>query len=108
MDFEMDLSANKNKLFSIATDFSIYKKLLPDNILDVKIIQETGDEIITQERLLFSSVIKKEIDQQSKHKIIQGDYICSEIISGPLKGSVMNARFLETSTGTKQIGRAHV
>lgn len=100
MDFEIELAANKDKLFSIASDFQVYKKLLPDQILDIKIIQK-NDHVITEETLLFASVIKKEINQQSRHKIIEGDVIDSEIISGPLKGSTVHAKFMESSAGTK-------
>jgi len=101
MDFEIELTANKNKLFSIATDFQIYKKLLPDNILDIQIIQQTNNQLITEEKLIFASVIKKEINQQSRHKITDCDVIDSEIISGPLKGSTVHAQFTEISSGTK-------
>lgn len=101
MEFEIALPANKNKLFSIATNFQTYKKLLPDQILDIKIIQQNENEIITEEALLFASVIKKEINQQSVHKIIDGNIIDSEIISGPLKGSKVHAQFEEHTEGTK-------
>ncbi|NDF25654.1 MAG: hypothetical protein EB149_06690 [Thaumarchaeota archaeon] len=101
MDFEIELAANKSKLFSIAADFQVYKKLLPDQILDVKIVQKDESHIVTEEILLFASVIKKEINQQSRHKIIEGDVIDSEIISGPLKGSTVHAQFIESPTGTK-------
>lgn len=101
MNFEIELSANKSKLFSIVTDFQIYKKLLPDQLLDVKIIQQDESCIITEETLLFASVIKKEINQQSRHKIIAEDVIDSEIISGPLKGSTVHAQFIENHNGTK-------
>ena len=101
MEFELVLQANKNKLFLIATDFATYKKLLPDQILDIKIIQQNETEIITEETLLFASVIKKEINQQSLHKIIGGNIIDSKIISGPLKGSKVHAQFEENAGGTK-------
>jgi ribosome-associated toxin RatA of RatAB toxin-antitoxin module len=101
MEFEIILSANKNKLFSIATDFLTYKKLLPDNILDIKVIQKNENETITEETLLFASVIKKEITQQSLHKILDENIVDSEVISGPLKGSVVHAQFVENTEGTK-------
>lgn len=101
MDFEIELSANKNKLFSLATDFQIYKKLLPDQIRDVKIIEQNPSHTITEEILLFASVIKKEINQQSRHKITDNDTIDTEIISGPLKGSTVHAQFMENLGGTK-------
>jgi len=80
MEFEITLPANKDKLFEIATDFKTYKKLLPDQILDVKIIQKNGNEIVTEETLLFASVIKKEITQQSRHSIMDGNVVDSDII----------------------------
>lgn len=101
MEFEIALPANKNKLFSIATDFETYKKLLPDQILNIKILQKNENEIITEETLLFASVIKKEITQQSRHKIIDNNIVDSNIISGPLKGSEVHAQFEENSEGTK-------
>jgi len=101
MDFEIELSANKNKLFSLATDFQIYKKLLPDQIRDIKIIEHNTSHIITEEILLFASVIKKEINQQSRHKITDNDTIDTEIISGPLKGSTVHAQFVDSTGGTK-------
>jgi len=101
MEFEIDLSANKNRLFSLAIDFQIYKKLLPDQILNIKILQQTADQITTEETLLFASVIKKEIIQRSSHRIIDDSVIDSEIISGPLRGSKVHAQFIENSGRTK-------
>lgn len=101
MEFEITLPANKNKLFSIATDFLTYKKLLPDNILDIRVIQKNENEVITEETLLFASVIKKEITQQSRHKIINENIVDSEVISGPLKGSMVHSQFTENTEGTK-------
>ena len=101
MDFEIELSANKNKLFSLATDFQIYKKLLPDQLRAVKIVEKSQSHTITEETLLFASIIKKEINQQSRHKITNDNVIDTEIISGPLKGSTVHAQFMENSGGTK-------
>ena len=101
MEFEITLPANKDKLFTIATDFETYRKLLPDQILDVKIIQRNGTEIFTEETLLFASVIKKEITQQSRHHVIDNNVVNSNIISGPLNGSKVRAQFEQVPDGTK-------
>lgn len=101
MEFEITLAANKDKLFAIATDFETYKKLLPDQILDVKITQKNDGEIVTEETLLFASVIKKEITQQSRHHITDNNIVDSNIISGPLNGSKVHAQFDTSNDGTK-------
>ena len=50
---------------------------------------------------VFSSVIKKEINQQSLHYEKSDNILITEILSGPAKGSVIDIHFSIDQSGTK-------
>ena len=100
LKFELQLSADKDKLIALATDYENIVNYLPNQIKNVKIIETSNDSIITEERLLFSTIMKKEIIQKSIHKKIDDSRLYTEIISGIFKGSKMIVTYEKNDKGT--------
>ena len=101
INFSIVLTSDKIKLIELATDYTYFPKYLPDQIKSVKIIEKTSDYTITEETLHFSSVISKSIIQQTKHYKPHDDILKSEVISGPIKGSIIEVEYDELENGTK-------
>ena len=101
INFSIVLTSDKIKLIELATDYTYFPKYLPDQIKSVKIIEKTSDYTITEETLHFSSVISKSIIQQTKHYKPHDDILKSEVISGPIKGSIIEIEYDELENGTK-------
>jgi len=95
------LQAPSEKLLNLATDYEKYIEYLPEQIHQVKIIETTDEYTITEETLLFKTVIKNKIIQRSKHIQNLSNHLISEIISGPFKGSTINAVYDKMDSGTK-------
>jgi ribosome-associated toxin RatA of RatAB toxin-antitoxin module len=79
-------------------EFTIRSKLsteelfnyFPMQIKDVRITKQDDNEIITEEKIVFSTIIKNVISQKSLHKKISDNELVTEIIDGPAKGSIIN------------------
>ena len=108
IDFSINLTSQKQKLIELATDYTEFPKYLPDQIKSVKILEKTETYTITEETLHLSSVISKSFTQQTKHYILADNILKSEILSGPIKGSTIEAEYLEIENGTKVITRINV
>ena len=59
----------------------------------MKIIKDSKTEKITKEIFVFKSLIQKEMEQESEHKIKKSESIESKIISGPFKNSTVTINF---------------
>ena len=94
LDFSMNVDASVEQLMKLATDYENYKNYLPQQIKDIKIIESPDDEIITEEVLVFSSILKKEMIVQSLHKKIDNNTLYTKIISGPAKGTEVTIYFI--------------
>lgn len=101
LDFSLSLQATPEKLIELATNYKKFIEYLPDQILKIDIIEKTDEYTITEEVLLFKTVIKNEIVQKSKHEKINSNHLKSEIISGPFEGSTINAIYNSINSGTK-------
>lgn len=99
--FEMNLSAECEKLFSIATDYQRFQEFFPAQIKSMKIVNQTENEIITEEILTFHSFFKTEMQQRVIHKISKPYKIESHIILGPFKGTFLKTEFENKNGGTK-------
>ena len=108
IDFSINLTSQKQKLIELATDYTEFPKYLPDQIKSVKILEKTETYTITEETLHLSSVISKSFTQQTKHYIPTDNILKSEILSGPVKGSTIEAEYLEIENGTNVITRINV
>tara|TARA_Y100000996_G_scaffold414849_1_gene407051 strand:+ start:1795 stop:2247 length:453 start_codon:yes stop_codon:yes gene_type:complete len=101
LEFSLILSSPTDDLMELITDFENLPKYLPDQLQNVKIIEKNNNGTITEEQIVFSSVIKNKITQQTRHLQISKNTINSEIISGPAKGSVISIKFSDSQNGTK-------
>ena len=93
LDFSMNVDASVEQLMKLATDYENYKNYLPQQIKDIKIIESPDDEIITEEVLVFSTILNKELIIQSLHKKIDNNTLYTKIISGHAKGTEVTIYF---------------
>ena len=94
LDFSMNVDASVEQLMKLATDYENYKNYLPQQIKDIKIIESSDDEIVTEEVLVFSTILKKELIIQSLHKKIDNNTLYTKIISGHAKGTEVTIHFI--------------
>jgi ribosome-associated toxin RatA of RatAB toxin-antitoxin module len=99
LDLSLHLAASPEKLIELATDYEKLSSYLPRQLKNVRIIEKKNNETITQETLTFKTIIKNEIDQQTKHTI-ENNTLKSEILSGPAKGTCVNMTFDKDVEGT--------
>ena len=88
LQFSINSTVEPKKLMSFITDFKYYQKFFPNQIKEVKILERQNNEIITEETIIFSTLIKSPFVQKSRHKIISDKELFTEILDGPAKGSV--------------------
>ena len=91
------------KLMSFIIDFEYYKKFFPGQIKDIKILDRQNNAIITQENIIFTSLLKSSFVQKSRHKLVSDKELLTEIIEGPAKGSVINVKCIESDQGSEAI-----
>jgi|APSaa5957512535_1039671.scaffolds.fasta_scaffold97230_2 hypothetical protein len=101
MNFEITLDGNKDKMIKLATDYANVKKFAPGHIKEIKIIKQDKNHTITEETLVFSTRLKKEIIQQTKHSKYSSNELLSEIITGPAKGTSIKMKFQEIDNKIK-------
>ena len=86
---------------SFIIDFEYYKKFFPSQIKDIKILDRQNNAIITQESIIFTSLLKSSFVQKSRHKLVSDKELLTEIIEGPAKGSVINVKCVENDQGSE-------
>lgn len=101
LQFSINLSAPAEQLVKLATDYEKLPQFIPDQLKSVRIIKKETDKTITEEVLVFSSIIKNQIKQSTVHKQISDDVIISEILSGPAKGTIIKTVFTKIDSGTR-------
>lgn len=106
IEFSINLPAPPDKLIKIATCFEDYPKYLELSIKSVKILEKNDTETTTEEILIFKSLFDHELVQKSKHTIIGGNNVHSEVIFGPFKGTIIDVVFEKNDSGTKVNVRA--
>ena len=89
LQFSINSTVEPEKLMSFITDFEYYQKFFPNQIKEVKILERQNNEIITEEAIIFSTLIKSPFVQKSRHKIISDKELFTEILEGPAKGSTI-------------------
>ena len=101
MDFTVTLDGNKDKIINLATDYINVKRFAPGNIKEIKIINQDKKYTTTEEILVFSTRIKNEIVQQTKHSKLSSNELLSEIIKGPAEGTSIKMKFQESGNKIK-------
>ena len=100
LQFLMNSTVEPEKLMNYITDFEQYEKFFPKQIKEVKILDRQNGEIITEETIVFSTLIKHPFVQKSCHKLISDKELLTEIIEGPAKGSVIKVICIENDQGS--------
>ena len=101
LEFSINAPIKPEKMMKFITDFEYYVNYFPSQIKEVKILDKRNDEIITEERIIFSTLIKKEIVQRSQHKLISNKELRTEIIDGPAKNTIVNITCVEKEMGSE-------
>lgn len=97
--FSLDLNSQTDSLIKIATDYENIHNYMPDQVSSIKVIKQNDKEVITEELLNLSSISLK-IKQRSLHKKISDNKLCTKIVSGPVKGTIINIMFEKKDSGT--------
>ena len=100
LEFSLDLPAQPNQLMKLTEDYENLPKYLPDQLKSVRIIEKNETETKTEETIVFSTIIKKEIVQEAIHKKKNDNELITDIISGPAKGTTIQTTFLKMDAGT--------
>lgn len=58
LEFDIILTANTNILTDLIYDFEKFPKYLPDQLGNVRIIEQKDNVTITEDTLFFSSILK--------------------------------------------------
>jgi len=90
LDFFIKLDSPVEKLIPMLMDFEMMPSILPRQLKSVKILQETDNGTITEEIIVFKTLVKNEIKQTSLHKKTSNNNIYTEILSGPAAGTKIN------------------
>jgi len=101
LQFSIKSHLKPEKLMSFIIDFEYYKKFFPGQIKDIKILDRQNDAIITQESIIFTSLLKSSFVQKSRHKLVSDKELLTEIIEGPAKGSVISVKCVENDQGSE-------
>ena len=89
LQFSINSSVEPKKLMSFIIDLERYQKFFPNQIKEVKILERQNNEIITEETIIFSTLIKYPFIQKSRHKMVSDKELFTEILEGPAKGSII-------------------
>mgnify|MGYP006133148451 CR=1 FL=1 len=101
LEFSINIPAEKTSVIKILTDYEGLLKYLPDQLKSIKIIKSTKDETITEEEIVFSSILKKSIIQTCSHSLLNDNLLQTKILSGPAENSIIDMMFENTVSGTK-------
>jgi len=101
LNFSLNLPSQSNKLMELSEDYENLPKYLPDQLKSVKIIEKNETETITEETIVFSTLLKKKIIQQTSHMKDNSNQLTTEIISGPAKGTIIITMFEKNDSGSK-------
>ena len=101
LQFSVNSPIEPEKLMSFITDFESYQNFFPKQIKEVKILERQNNEIITEETIIFSTLIKRSFVQKSHHKIISDKELFTEILEGPAKGSIVKIICSENDQGSQ-------
>ena len=101
LQFSINSPLEPKKLMSLITDFESYQNFFPSQIKEVKILERQNNEIITEEIIIFSTLLKRPFVQKSRHKIISDQELLTEILDGPAKGSIVKVVCSKNDQGSQ-------
>ncbi len=101
LQFQTSSPIEPKKLMDYLTDFTSFQKFFPHQIKDIKILERQNNEIITEETIIFSTLIKSTFTQKSHHRLISDKELHTKIIEGPAKGSVIKIICMKNDQGSQ-------
>ena len=101
LQFSINCPIDPEKLMSFITNFELYQEFFPNQIKEVKILKRENNEIVTEETVIFSTLIKYPFTQKSKHSILSERELLTEILEGPAKGSIIKIICDKNNEGTQ-------
>ena len=101
LQFQTNSPIEPEKLMSYITNFECYQNFFPNQIKEVKILDRQNNEIITEETIIFSTLIKSAFVQKSHHKLMSDKELFTEIIEGPAKGSMIKIICTKNDQGSQ-------
>jgi len=101
LQFSIVLQANPDQLVNIATNYKNLSKYLPKQIQSVKIIQQDDNGVVTEEKIIFKTIMKSTIIQQSLHQRISDNETFMKILIGPAKGTSVRTLYEKVDNGTR-------
>ena len=101
LQFQTNSPIEPEKLMSYLTDFESFQQFFPAQIKSIEILEQQNNETITEETIIFSTLIKSAFVQKSHHKLISDKELFTEIIAGPAKGSVIKVICTKNDQGTQ-------
>ena len=93
-----ELDVKRDEIFDVMSDLENYPKIFPDNILSLKILNQTENTIIAEEKVTERGIITKLV---VKHTIIPKEMHSMEILEGDAKGSMFTVLFQDHDGGAK-------
>lgn len=103
LEFSLNLPTEPEQLIKLSEDYKNLPEYLPDQLKSVKILEQDENKTKTEETIVFSTIVKKQIIQQTLHTKIGTNKLITEIISGPAKGTTINSIFEKSNLGSKII-----
>ena len=101
LEFSIDLPSQPSKLMKLSEDYENLPKYLPDQLKSVRIIEKNETETITEETIVFITLLKRNIVQQASHIKNNDNQLITEIISGPAKGTKIITLFEKNNSGSR-------
>ena len=95
----MQMESNPDDIFAELINFHNMPNLLPRQLKKVEIMSEKENQIMTRETLVFKTIVKNEIIQESTHEIGNNE-IKTTITSGPAKNSIINMKVKQKENGS--------
>ena len=101
IEFIVISKLSTEQFYNYFFDFEYYPNYFPSQIKDVRITKQDEKETITEEKIVFSTIVKNVIEQKSLHKKISDNESVTEILDGPAKGSIINIICNQTESGNE-------
>ena len=101
LQFQTNSPIEPEKLMSYITNFECHQNFFPNQIKEVKILDHKNNETVTEETIIFSTLIKSAFVQKSHHKLMSDKELFTEIIEGPAKGSMIKIICTKNDQGSQ-------
>ena len=98
ISFEKIVKANRDKVFSIATDYESFQKTLPQIFPSIRVRSSRDNVSVVEQHLRISG---KELVMMTKHVVNPPTMHEVFVIGGDAKGSYISEKYEEISEGTK-------